>query len=134
MRASYYAQAFHELAAAQKIDAGKLVKQFVETVAGNGHAHLLPKIVRSLERIEKREEKKETIEVTSAKELSTARVAELLKKDPFKRALSSTHKKVVRKIDETLVGGEVVRTGSLKIDASHKRSLIELYQHITQGL
>jgi F0F1-type ATP synthase delta subunit len=130
MRASSYAQALHELSVDGTIDGGKLVKQFVATVMGNGHAYLLPKIVRSLERIHKREEKKSTIEVTSAKALSPEHVADLLKRAPFKHALSPLHKKVVRKVDETLVGGEVVRTGTLKIDASHKRALIELYQSL----
>jgi F0F1-type ATP synthase delta subunit len=130
MRASSYAQALHELTVAGIEDDGKLVKQFVATVERNGHAHLLPQIVRGLERIERREEKKATIEVSSATALSPEKVAQLLKRDPFKHALSATHKKVVRKVDATLVGGAVVRTGSQKIDASHKRALIELYQSL----
>ncbi|HEY9585329.1 MAG TPA: F0F1 ATP synthase subunit delta [Candidatus Paceibacterota bacterium] len=134
MRASSYAQAFHELTTSRKIEEGALVKQFVAIVAGNGHAHLLPKIVRSLERTLRREEKKETIEVTSAKELSTGDVTELLKREPFKHALSPLHKKVVRKTDPTLVGGTIVRTGALRIDASYKRSLLELYRHVTEEL
>ena len=134
MRASLYAQAFHELVASKKIGEETLVKQFVATVAANGHAHLLPKIVRSLGEIERKEEKKETIEVASAKELSTGDVTELLKREPFKHALSPLHKKVVRKTDPTLVGGTIVRTGALRIDASYKRSLLELYRHITEEL
>ena len=130
MRAIHYAKAFHELALSKKVEGATLVKQFVGTVAQNGHTHLFPKIVRSLERTLSREEKKETIEVTSAKELSPEEVRKLLKKDPFKHALSSAHKKVIQKVDETLVGGSVVRTGSLKIDASHKHSLLELYQSV----
>ena len=134
MRASHYAQAFHELTLTPKMEEGALVKQFVATVAENGHAHLLPKIVRSLERIHRREEKRETIEVTSSKELSPGEVSELLKHEPFKHALSPSHKKVVRKVDETLVGGTLVRTGALRIDASYKRALLELYRHTTENL
>lgn len=130
MHASYYAQAFHELATSEKGDGEKLTKQFVATVVGNGHAHLLPKIVRSLLRINRRVEKKETIEITSAKAISTEHVAQLFKQDPFKHALSPSHKKVIRKVDETLVGGTIVRTGALRIDASHKRALLELYQSL----
>jgi F-type H+-transporting ATPase subunit delta len=130
MRASTYAQAFHELAATEKIEGEKLVKQFVATVLGNGHAHLLPKIVRVLDRIEKRTEDQATIEVTSATALSPEKVAQLLKREPFKHALSAAHKKVVRKVDATLIGGAVVRTGAQKIDASYKSSLITLYQSL----
>lgn len=130
MRASCYAQAFHELAVARKIEQVTLVKQFVATVMQNGHAHLFPKIVRLLERTLVREEKKETIEVTSAKELSTEKVAELITQEPFKHAISPAHKKVTRKVDATLVGGTIVKTGALRIDASHKRALLELYQSL----
>ncbi|MEK7118536.1 MAG: F0F1 ATP synthase subunit delta [Patescibacteria group bacterium] len=130
MRASHYAQAFHELTVSRKIEDGALVKQFVATVAQNGHAHLLPKIVRSLERTLHREEKKEIIEVVSARELSPTQVSDLLKQNSFKHVLSQSHKKVVRKVDETLVGGTIVRTGALRIDASYKRALFELYQSI----
>lgn len=130
MRAAHYAKALQELTAAGKISEGMLMKQFVSTVAQNGHAHLFPKIVRSLERIERREEKKATIEVTSAMELTAEKVAALLKQEPFKQAIAPGHKKVIRKIDETLVGGTVVRTGTLKIDASHKHALLDLYQSL----
>lgn len=130
MRAIYYAQAFYELATAEKREDSKLVEHFVATVARNGHAHLLPQIMRSLEQILRREEKKATIEVVSAKEMTPVQVGTLLKQDLFKHALSPLHKKVLRKTDETLVGGTVVRTGALRIDASYKRALLELYQSL----
>lgn len=131
MRASYYAQALYELALAEKGGEEKLIRQFVETVAGNGHAHMLPKILKSYERIAEREVRKSTIEVTSAAPLSEEKVLALLKKEPFKHALTAAHKKVVRKTDDTLVGGVVVRTGAQRIDASYKRMLLDLYQSIT---
>lgn len=141
MRASYYAQAFHDLAClsesarsqatASKMEEGVLVKQFVATVVQNGHAHLLRKILRSIERTVRREEKQSTIEVTSAKELSQEDVGALLKKEPWKYAPSSAHKKVLRKTDGALIGGAVVRTSTTKIDASYKRILLDLYRQIT---
>ncbi|MDO8520637.1 MAG: F0F1 ATP synthase subunit delta [bacterium] len=131
MRASHYAQAFHDLVFARTIEEGTLVKQFVATVKENGHAHLFRKILRSLERIMRREEKQSTIEVTSAAALSKEEVGTLLKKEPWKHVLSSGHKKVVRKTDETLIGGMVLRTSTAKIDASHKRALLDLYQSLT---
>lgn len=130
MRASHYAQAFHDLATASKMEEGVLARQFVATVAQNGHTHLLRKILRSIERMVRREEKQYTIEVTSAKELSQEEVGALLKKEPFKHALSSAHKKVLRKTDETLIGGSVVRTSTTKVDGSSKRALLDLYQSL----
>lgn len=128
MRASYYAKALHELVLSQKIGEDVLVRQFVATVAQNGHAHMFPRVVRSFERMERRDEKKATIEVTSARELSPVEVSELLKQGPFKHALSPLHKKVIRRTDATLVGGVIVRTGATKIDASYKRMLMDLYR------
>lgn len=134
MRASYYAQALYDLTHTQKGDEEKLVHQFVATVAGNGHAHMLPKILKSYERISTKQEKKSTIEVTGAVPLTEDEVLLLLKKEPFKNALTAAHKKVVRKTDSTLVGGVVVRTGKLRIDASHKRMLVDLYQETVKNL
>lgn len=128
MRAIHYAQALYELSLAKKPDEQKLLSQFTETVAANGHTHLLPKIVRCYERIVLREARNSTIEVTSAKTLSEEAVLALLKKDPFKNVLTAAHKKVIRKTDDTLVGGVVVRTGAMRIDASYKRVLLDLYQ------
>ncbi len=134
MRARYYAQALYDLALTEKGDEAKLIRQFVETVAGNGHAHMLPKILKSYERIAEKEARKSTIEVTSAVPLSEENVLKLLKKEPFKNALTASHKKVVRKTDDTLVGGVVVRTGRVRIDASYKRMLLDLYQNAIQNL
>lgn len=134
MRARYYAQALYDLALTEKGDESKLIRQFVETVAGNGHAHMLPKILKSYERIAEKEARKSTIEVTSAVPLSEENVLKLLKKEPFKNALTASHKKVVRKTDDTLVGGVVVRTGRVRIDASYKRMLLDLYQNAIQNL
>lgn len=131
MRASYYAKAFLELSVAQTVEERRLVKQFVATVTQNGHTYLFSKIVRSLERILRREEKKKTIEVTSAGDLSVERSLKLLKTAPFKEMLSLRgDEKIIRKRDETIIGGTIVRTGSIKIDASHKRALLELYQSL----
>lgn len=134
MRASFYAQALYELLESRKDDREKLVGQFTETVVLNGHRHLFPKIIKAFERIEARRVKESTIEVTSAHPLSDDDVSSILKKEPFKHALSSKHRKVVRKIDSTIVGGIVVCTGTLRVDASYKRMLLDLYQKMTVNL
>lgn len=134
MRASWYAQALYEVLLSHKGDENKLLGNFRETVVRNGHAHMLPKIIRSFERIEAKKQKEARIEVTSATALSEKEVSELLKKSPFKNALSISHRSVVRKVDETITGGVVVRTSTMRIDASHKRMLLDLYKKITGNL
>lgn len=134
MRASWYSQALYEVLASHKGDDAKLLQQFRDTVVRNGHAHMLPKILRSFERLLVKKDREATIEVTSATPLSEKDVAELLKKAPFKNVLSSGHRTVVRKVDETITGGVVVRTSMMRVDASYKRMLLELYQKITGNL
>lgn len=134
MRASWYSQALYETLQSHKGDETKLLQQFRETVVRNGHAHMFPKILRSYERLEAKKQKEATIEVTSATPLSEKDVALLLKKSPFKNVLATSHRAVVRKVDETITGGVVVRTSMMRIDASYKRMLLELYQKITGNL
>lgn len=134
MRASWYSQALYEVLASHKGDEEKLLKQFKETVIRNGHAHMFSKILRSYERLLAKKQKEATIEVTSATPLSEKTVAELLRASPYKNVLSTTHRSVVRKVDETITGGVVVRTSTMRIDASYKRMLLELYQKITKNL
>ena len=134
MRASWYSQALYEVLTSHKGDEEKLLKQFKETVIRNGHAHMFPKILRSYERLLAKKQKEATIEVTSATLLSEKAVAELLKKSPYKNVLSTSHRSVGRKVDETITGGVVVRTSTMRIDASYKRMLLELYQKITANL
>lgn len=134
MRASWYAQALHEVLASHKGDDDRLVEQFKETVVRNGHAHMFPKILRSFERLEAKKQKEATIEVTSATMLSEEEVSELLKKNPFKNVLQTSHRTVKRNVDETITGGVIVRTNVMRIDASHKRMLLDLYQKITGNL
>ena len=132
MRASYYARALHSALKEHPEMEEKLLKQFAETVKANGHTYLLPKIVRSFGKLREKEEKGNTIQDTSAVSLSEQQTQELLKKEPFKHALSTSHKKVIRTVDSSLVGGVIVKTGNERIDASYKRALLDLYQHITE--
>lgn len=134
MRASWYSQALYEVLDSHKGGEEKLIEQFKETVVRNGHAHMFPKILRSLERLEAKKQREATIEVTSARPLSEKEVAELLRRDPFKNAITPGHRTVVRKVDETITGGVVVRTNAVRIDASYKRMLLDLYQKIAGNL
>ena len=131
MRASYYAKALREIEVSGKIPEEKLVDHFLGILTQNGHTHMLPKILRSYERMRSKEEAQSTIEVISAAPMTEHEVQSLLKKDPFRNALTASHKKVIRKTDATLVGGVVVRSGTTRHDASYKRMLLELYQSLT---
>ncbi len=132
MRAAHYAHALEELLKAHPEKESELVERMFTVVHENGHDHLLKKILRSFTRLHERDAKKSTIEVVTATPIAEAEVQKLLKQDPFKKILSADHKHVKRTVDETIVGGTIVRTGGERIDTSYKRALIELYQHITK--
>lgn len=134
MRASSYSKALHEALLEHPHSEEKLLRQFTETVVANGHVHLFPRIVKSFARMVAKEEQATTIEVVSATELSQEEVVALLKREPFKHALSTRHRRVVRKTDDTLIGGTIVQTETVRIDASFKRALQNIYQNFTNSL
>lgn len=132
MRASHYAHALHQLLREQPSKESELIKQTLKTVHENGHDHLLHKILRSFTRLEERSSKRHTIEVVTSAPISETDVQKILKKDPFKKILSADHKHVKRTVDDSIIGGVIVRTGAERVDTSYKRALIQLYQHITK--
>jgi F0F1-type ATP synthase delta subunit len=95
---------------------------------------MLHKILRAYERILAKNEKHETIEVTTATPLSEPEVAQLLRSEPFAKLISGTHRRVKRKVDPTIIGGAVARTSTSRTDASHKHMLMQIYQNMTNTL
>ena len=70
--------------------------------------------------------------MVTATPIAEAEVQKLLKEERFSKILSKDHRHVARKVDETIVGGTIMRTGSERVDGSYKRALIDLYQDITK--
>ena len=132
MRAAHYAHALEELIKEQPAKEVEFVERLFTVMHENGHDHLLKKVLRSFTRLHERDQKKTTIEVITATPVTEGEVVKLLKNEPFSKILSKDHRHVARKVDETIVGGTIVRTGSERVDASYKRGLIELYQDITK--
>lgn len=131
MRAFHYARALEDLLKEEPKNEEEILRNFFETIEKNGHEHLLKKILRSFTRINQRNLKQSTIEVVTAKPIAETEVQKILKQSPFNKILTTSHKRVARTIDESIVGGIIVRTGSERVDQSYKRALTELYQHIT---
>jgi|GEM_PF-1746775 len=132
MRASYYAKALYDLGTSSSLTPDALLSNFLSVVSLNGHQHMLPRIVRFYEKSLKKREKEEIIGVTTAVESSQTDITALLRKEPFSKILSSSHKRVVRSVNPGIIGGVVVKTNSSRIDASHKNSLIQIYQQMTK--
>jgi len=108
------------LALATKAKLGKLVKNFIGTVADNGRAGELPSMITAFDQMLAERRGTESALVTSAKKLSAAQI----------KSISASLKKSLGHvvtletvIDPKLLGGFAVKIGSKYYDASLKTKL-----------
>ena len=108
-------------------DADELVHNFVFLVAEKGRAGELEEIYSELDLLVAAEEKRLNVELTTAYELSEDEAASILKKieQSSGRSVEAT-----RKVDAALIGGIVLRVGSLRVDASVRGRLDRLRQEL----
>lgn len=104
-------------------DADELVRNFVLLVAEKGRAGELEEIQRELDALVAQEQKRLTVELTTAYELSDEEAAAILKQ--IEQA-SGRSVEATRKVDPALIGGIVLQAGSLRVDASVKGRLNRL--------
>jgi F-type H+-transporting ATPase subunit delta len=106
-------------------DEEPLFKHFLQVVAEKGRAGELEDIAKEFERLIAREERRLTVELTTARELTDAEAKTILKQieDAAGRTVEAT-----RKVDPDLVGGIVLQAGSLRVDAS-VRGRLERLRH-----
>ena len=110
-------------AIAKKAKLGKLVTQFVGTVAQNQRASELPAMVAAFEELVARKRGAQIAKVTSAKKLTAAQLTKI--KSELKKSLGHTVT-VETDIDPELLGGFVVKLGSRHYDSSLKTKLDNL--------
>ena len=107
-----------------------LFKNFLLVVAEKGRAAELDEIAVEFERLMAREERRFTVELTTARELSedeaTAIVAQIEK--AAGRTVEAT-----RSVDPEIVGGIVLTAGSLRADASVRGRLERLRQELVRS-
>jgi len=104
-------------------DADELVRNFVLLVSEKGRAGELEEIQRELDALVAQEQKRLTVELTTAYELSDEEAAAILKQ--IEQA-SGRSVEATRKVDPALIGGIVLQAGSLRVDASVKGRLNRL--------
>jgi F-type H+-transporting ATPase subunit delta len=100
-----------------------LFTHFLQVVAEKGRAAELEEIANEFERLMAREERRLTVELTTARELTAAETKAILKQieDAAGRKVEAT-----QKVDPGLVGGIVLQAGSLRVDASVRGRLERL--------
>ena len=104
-------------------DEEPLFTNFLRVVAEKGRAGELEDIAKEFERLMAREERRLTVELTTARELTDAETKAILKQieDAVGRKVEAT-----QKVDPDLVGGIVLQAGSLRVDASVRGRLERL--------
>ncbi len=111
-------------------DEEPLFTHFLQVVAEKGRAGELEEIAKEFERLIAREERRLTVEVTTARELTDAEAESILKQieKAAGRKVDAT-----RKVDPDLVGGIVLQAGSLRVDASVRGRLERLRHELVRS-
>jgi F-type H+-transporting ATPase subunit delta len=107
-----------------------LFTHFLQVVAEKGRAGEFEEIAKEFERLMAREERRLTVELTTARELTDAEADAILKQieDAAGRKVEAT-----RKVDPELVGGIVLQAGTLRVDASVRGRLERLRHELVRS-
>ena len=105
--------------------ADELVRNFLLLVAEKGRAGELDEILRELDALVAEEERRLTVELTTAYELSDDDAAAIVRQ--IEHAAGRTVE-ATRKVDPRLIGGIVLQAGSMRVDAS-VRGRLERLRH-----
>jgi F-type H+-transporting ATPase subunit delta len=104
-------------------DADELVRNFLLLVVDKGRAAELEEMLHELEELIAAEEGRLTVELTTAVELSDEEAREIL--DQIEQVSGRTVE-ATRRVDPELIGGIVLRAGSMRVDASVRGRLNRL--------
>ncbi len=106
-------------------DADALVRNFLLLLAEKGRIGELDEILRELDALVAEEERRLTVELTTAYELSEAEAEAIVAQieQAAGRQVDAT-----RRVDPDLIGGLVLRAGSMRVDAS-VRGRLERLRH-----
>lgn len=110
--------------------ADELVRNFLRVVAKKGRAQLIEEIVREYEELIAAEEQILRVELTTAYELSDKEATSIV--EQIEKA-SGRRVEAMRSVDPGLVGGLVLKAGSLEVDSSVRGRLDRLRLQLVQG-
>jgi len=108
-------------------DADELIQNFLLLAAEKGRIGDIEEIARELDRLVAREERRLTVELTTAYELSDEDANELVRQ--IEQA-SGRKVEATRHVDPGLIGGLVLQAGSLRLDASVRGRLNRLRREL----
>jgi F-type H+-transporting ATPase subunit delta len=111
-------------------DEEPLFKNFLLLTAEKGRAGELEEIAKEFERLMAREERRLTVELTTARELTDGEAKGIV--DQIEKAAGRTVE-ATRTVDAALIGGIVLRAGSYLVDASVRGRLERLRQTLVRS-
>ncbi len=106
-------------------DADELLRNFLRLVAEKGRIGEIEEIAREFDRLVAADERRLTLELTTAIELSDDEAQDIAKQ--IEKATGRTVE-ATRRVDPNLIGGLVLQADSLRVDAS-VRGRIERLRH-----
>lgn len=110
--------------------ADELLRNFVRVVTEKGRAPMLEEIAREYDELVAAEERILNVELTTAYELSDSEAASIV--DQIEKA-AGRRVEADRSVDPELIGGLVLKAGSLEVDSSVRGRLERLRRELTQG-
>jgi F-type H+-transporting ATPase subunit delta len=111
-------------------DADDLFRNFLRLVTEKGRIGSIEEIAREFDRLMAREERRLSVELTTARELSESEARELLQQieEASGRTIEAT-----RRVDPSLIAGFILQAGSMRVDASVRGRLEGLRQELVKG-
>ena len=107
-----------------------LFRNFLQLVAEKGRAGELDEIAREFERLIAREERRLTVELITARELTDAEAGEII--GQIEQA-AGRKVEATRSVDPGLIGGFVLQAGSYRADASVRGRLERLRTELVRS-
>jgi F-type H+-transporting ATPase subunit delta len=111
-------------------DADELVRNFMRLIAEKGRAPMIEEIAREYEALIAAEEQILNVELTTAFELSDQEATSIVQQ--IEKA-SGRRVEAERSVDPELVGGLVLKAGSLEVDSSVRGRLNRLRRELATG-
>ena len=108
----------------------ELLRNFLRLVAEKGRIGQIEEIAREFDRLMAVEERRLSVELTTARELSDDEARELVQQ--IEQA-SGRKVEATRTVDPNLIGGFVLQAGSMRVDASVRGRLQGLRQELVKG-
>ena len=124
-----YAQALSKVIE-RGMEPGKAIAELKKSLEHSNRSSLLPKIARAFSRIAARQERKNTMTLSIARKKDAAHALRAAQTILAEQGIGETD--LCEIIDESLIGGGRLEGRGVLVDQSWKKSLLSMYNAVTQ--